>query len=160
MWLVNEALKGEEDEDRISVKTVELWWFDWVQPWKCSSSVNTSIICCISFTTARTDWARGREWREKQKNDVTEVTQSAASERGNGKIRNCFRDKREGRKSDQRPSDVPPWRERLEETKDENSSLKMREERFPAELIALRVKGTVHPKKWELCHYLLTLESF
>lgn len=37
--------------------------------------------------------------KEKQKNDVTEVTQSAASERGNGKIRNCFRDKREGEKA-------------------------------------------------------------
>ncbi len=30
---------------------------------------------------------------------MTEVTQSAASERGNGKIRNSFRDKREGEKA-------------------------------------------------------------
>lgn len=82
--------------------------------------------------------------KEKQKNDVTEVTQSAASERGNGKIRNCFRGKREGEKA---IKDVRRATLKRAETKDEDSSLKMEEERFPAELITLGVKGTVHPHK-------------
>lgn len=148
MRLVNETLEEEDDEGRISVKTVELWWCDWVQPWKCSPSVNTSIICCIFLTTARTDWARGRERGEKQKNDVTEVTQSAASERGNGKIRNSFRDKREGETAIKDRQTCAT----LKRAVTGNQRLKFISEDAGGEIPcrAEHVKGTVHPKKFKL----------
>lgn len=118
MWLVNETFKEEEDEGRISVKTVALWWFDRVQPWKCSSSVNTSIICCIFLTTARTDWARGREQGENRRMMWQRSHNLLLLREETVKLETLLETRGREKKRSKTVRHVPPWREQSEETKD------------------------------------------